>query len=591
MLWSLDCYQDGGEVGLSLSPASFRTDGTFLGVAEGREESPLLTETEWEGLLRRTGFSGLDICARDVPSNEWSLSTIASTKQQDATVRIFNDVTVVHTSPASATWAQHLTSKLHCSTSSSNSRVMAIDDLKVSKGLTLLIDDQDKTLLMNLTEPRLRALQQIAASGKGLLWVTFGGQLKSENAEAGAVPGFVRALRSEFGSTRCVVLDLQSSGLAPDGIPQILAVLNSCFWGDPASDLELEYAERDGVILIPRIFADRKANEVVKGRPETPSAQPQPLWQTDNFLCLRMRHAGLLDSFEFFSNLRIQDTIGEDEVEIKAQATALNFHDLMVATGQLDDNSGFGVECSGFITNIGSAVNGLHIGQRVCALASSCFSTHTRTSKNLICEIPDSMSFDVAATIPSVFSTSYYSLHNAAQLHAGETILIHSASGGVGQACIKLASLIGATIIATVGSPTKADFLEKIFGRPRSHILNSRDLSFGPKVMALTGGKGVDVMVNSLARDALRESWRCIAMFDRFIKLEKKDSIDNAYLGMAPFEKSASFIAVGFDYFGAYKSAIAGEALRTVVGMFAQKKLTPIEPITTYTMSNVKKSI
>ena len=168
--------------------------------------------------------------------------------------------------------------------------------------------------------------------------------------------------------------------------------------------------------------------------------------------------------------------------------------------------------------------------------------------------------------------------------------LIHSAAGGIGQACIKLALLIGAKVFVTVGTPAKVDFLMKTYALPRSHILNSRDLSFAPKIMALTEGKGVDVVINSLAGEALRETWNCIAMFGRFVELGKKDSIQNANLGMAPFERSASFIAVGFDLFGAYKSTVPGTALRQVMDLFSRGDITPITPITTYSIADIEKA-
>ena len=108
--------------------------------------------------------------------------------------------------------------------------------------------------------------------------------------------------------------------------------------------------------------------------------------------------------------------------------------------------------------------------------------------------------------------------------------------------------------------------------------------------MALTDGKGVDVVINSLAGDALRETWKCIAMFGRFVELGKKDSIQNANLGMAPFERCASFIAVGFDLFGAYKSTVPRKALRQVMDLFARGDLTPVTPITSYSIADVEKA-
>lgn len=106
--------------------------------------------------------------------------------------------------------------------------------------------------------------------------------------------------------------------------------------------------------------------------------------------------------------------------------------------------------------------------------------------------------------------------------------------------------------------------------------------------MSLTEGKGVDVVINSLAGDALRESWRCLAMFGRFIELGKKDTIDNTRLDMAPFERSTSFINVGLDYLGRHRPELVGSILKKVIEMFSHGTLTPLEPITTFPMSAIE---
>ena len=562
-----------------------------IGVNDGRGDSPLLSEDQWSSLLQHTGFTGLDICARDTSDLErYILSTMVTSKREEHS-ECWQDIAIMHASPSDNTLAQQLRAALQDKSWQANRAVTSIEDSPHSVPCYVLIDDRNGSIVPDLTEQKLKALQQLFATGKGFLWVTFGGLIESENVEAGAVLGLLRALRSEFGSIKCVTLDMQSTS-THNVVSTISSVVEACFKGNFGTETfsDLEFAERDGHLLIPRLVADESANEAVEGVSGTPIPEPQPLWQANNPLRLEMRHMGLLDSFQFISDSSIQVAMNDEEVEIEVKCTSMNFRSLMVATGQIPDSNGFGEECSGIIAKVGRAVDNFHPGQRVCACAFGCIGTHTRTSKNLVCAIPESMSFEVAATIPSVFCTSYYSLYHAARLQPGETILIHSAAGGVGQACIKLASLIGATIFVTVGTPDKAQFLEKTYGLPESHILNSRDLSFGPKIMALTADKGVDVIVNSLAGDALRESWSCIAMFGRFIELGKKDAMENAHIGMAPFEKSASYIAVGYELISAYKGTIAAETMRQVMDMFARGALTPLEPITVYSMSEVEKA-
>ena len=340
--------------------------------------------------------------------------------------------------------------------------------------------------------------------------------------------------------------------------------------------------------MIPRIVEDNIANKATMTTASRREPEEQPLWQEDNCLTLSMGQIGLLDTFQFVHSERTSGEIDPEEVEIQVKAVGLNFLDLVIATGQLPGPNGFGIECAGIVTKLGKRAHNLKVGDRICALPPSSFSSHVRVRESLVCLIPDNMSFEIAASIPCVFSTAYYSIHYAARLQKNESILIHSAAGGTGQAMIKLAQLIGAKVFVTAGSAAKVEFLEQSFGLPRSHIFNSRNLDFGHQIMSLTEGKGVDVIVNSLAGDYLRESWRCLAMFGRFIELGKKDAVENGKLDMSKFEKSTSYISVGWNHFIDHRPEYVGRVLTEVMELFGNGTLTPLKPITTFTMSAIE---
>ncbi len=138
-------------------------------------------------------------------------------------------------------------------------------------------------------------------------------------------------------------------------------------------------------------------------------------------------------------------------------------------------------------------------------------------------KMPEDMSFEAAATLPCVYTTVYYSIFDVARLQRGESILIHAAAGGLGQAAIILAQHIGADIYVTVSSSAKKQFLIDTYGLSEDHVFNSRDLTFAKGVKRMTGGRGVDVVLNSLAGEALRQTWLCVAPFGRFVEVGKRD--------------------------------------------------------------------
>jgi NADPH:quinone reductase-like Zn-dependent oxidoreductase len=123
------------------------------------------------------------------------------------------------------------------------------------------------------------------------------------------------------------------------------------------------------------------------------------------------------------------------------------------------------------------------------------------------------VSFEAAATIPSTFFTAYYSLHHLARLQEGEKVLIHGAAGGVGIAAIQVAKWCGAEIFVTAGSDEKRDFL-RLLGV--DHIFDSRNLDFADQILELTDGAGVDVVLNSLAGEAINRNLRVLKPFGHF---------------------------------------------------------------------------
>lgn len=151
------------------------------------------------------------------------------------------------------------------------------------------------------------------------------------------------------------------------------------------------------------------------------------------------------------------------------------------------------------------------------------------------------MSFEEAATLPLVHCTAYNALVRVARAQKGQSVLIHAAAGGVGQAAIQLATHLGLEIFATVGSPAKRELIQNEYGIKENQIFNSRDTSFAKGIMRVTSGRGVDIILNSLAGEMLRQSWHCLAPFGTFVEIGIKDILANTRLDMNPFEKDATF--------------------------------------------------
>ncbi|MBE9060856.1 type I polyketide synthase [cf. Phormidesmis sp. LEGE 11477] len=234
---------------------------------------------------------------------------------------------------------------------------------------------------------------------------------------------------------------------------------------------------------------------------------------------LFISNPGTLSSLSWQSVSRRQPSA--NEVEIKVSATGLNFRDVLIAMGQYPEAAPLGCECTGEVVAIGQQVSDLEIGQQVMAIAPDSFAQYVTLNRALLAPIPKTTTLVEAATLPVAFTTAYYSLCELAQLKAGDKVLIHAATGGVGQAAIQIAQQIGAEIFA-IASPSKWNTLQAM---GITHIMNSRTLSFADEIMAATAGKGVDVVLNSLPGEFRAKSLESLDKKGRFIEIGKGNGL------------------------------------------------------------------
>lgn len=284
-------------------------------------------------------------------------------------------------------------------------------------------------------------------------------------------------------------------------------------------------------------------------------------------------------------------SLRDDEVEVRTHATGLNFRDVMYLMGLLPDEAvenGFagaslGLEFSGVVTRVGGKVRELQVGDAVMGFGASCFASHVITPAHAVAAMPGHWSFEAAATVPTVFLTVYYGLKQLADLQPGERVLIHGAAGGVGIAAIQLARHLGAKIYATAGSDEKRDFVHLLGA---DHVFDSRSLSFAEDVMKATDGQGVDVVLNSLAGEAMRRSLDVLKPFGRFLELGKRDFFENTPVGLRPFRNNISYFGIDADQLMNGRPQLAARLFKEVMALFHQHVLTPL-PLRSFSADRV----
>jgi NADPH:quinone reductase-like Zn-dependent oxidoreductase len=232
------------------------------------------------------------------------------------------------------------------------------------------------------------------------------------------------------------------------------------------------------------------------------------------------------------------------------------------------------------VVQVGPEVD-LRVGDRVMGIAAGCFGAYTTTYAELVTRIPGDMPFEEAATIPIAFLTAHYTLNRLGRMAAGDRVLIHAASGGVGLAAIQLARLAGAEVFATAGSPAKRGFLK---GLGLTHVMNSRTLAFSEETLAATGRRGVDLVLNSLSGDYIPKSLAALASTGRFLEIGKVGIWSPEQVHKV--RPRAAYHTVALDEMARKQPSLIGEMLAELIPFFQDGRLKPL-PVTVYPVDRV----
>ena len=331
---------------------------------------------------------------------------------------------------------------------------------------------------------------------------------------------------------------------------------NEASWGVLAGALGLDepqLALRDGRVLVPRL---------VRMGPSGALAPPlgEPAWR------LHAAQPGTIEGLELVGCPEAAEPLGAGEVRVAVRAAGLNFRDVLIALDVYPGEATIGSEGAGVVLEVAPDVEGLAVGDRVMGLLPGAFGPIAVADRRVLERIPESWSFAQAASAPMVFLTAYYGLVDLAGLGRGERVLIHAGTGGVGMAAVQLAQHLGAEVFATA-SPGKWEVLRSL-GLDEAHIASSRTLEFKHRFLDATDGEGMDVVLNSLAREFVDASLELLSRGGRFIEMGKTDIRDPREVG----ESHAGVVYRAFDLIEAGPQRIQ-EMLIDISGLFERGAL------------------
>ncbi|KAJ5177658.1 mycocerosic acid synthase [Penicillium coprophilum] len=530
-----------------------------------RVDGPLLFRNQWQDVLKRNGFGGIDI------SWECMMVAKADPLPRNGTLSRHNIVLIrdgvdKHAAKAAAEFASRNIDTKECLWG----QVKAQEE-----SLYVIFDHAEKRLLLDPPPELFEAIKALLSARCRVLWVLLQGNANpAALAYKGLVNAWIRVLRRESNSTGLVSLDIRQPAQSPEMTARVIAnVAWRRFWPgtDDAPSLEPEFAWEDNRVLIPRIKADTEFMRWARrgtwlGASDETESVP---YQGDRVLKAEVRIPGVLNSLRFVDD-DLSVPLRPSHIEVKTEAHGLNYKDVGLALGQRGPGAHMAGEFAGVVTAVGGDMYDLYqVGDRVMGFGSQPFSNVSRIHGYQAHKTPTSMSTTVAASIPHAYVTAYHCIIETGRLEKSQSVLIHAASGGVGQAAIQLAQHIGATVFCTVSTAAKRKLVTNEYGIPESHIFSSRARS-------LKGG------------EALRDSLDCVKSGGTFIELGKGEMQQDSQLSMAAFDRLITFHTFDLETLSAQKPGRVHRILSDIISLLESSVLRPIHPITIYPIHKIE---
>ncbi|KAF4946648.1 hypothetical protein FGADI_11037 [Fusarium gaditjirri] len=552
--------------------------GWWLGEQDDRPDQPYVSVSRWEQELKSAGYSGVDVAVYDDEEPYRRCAVMVATKDHFLAM-----------DPSSVTLLTHYPESYPATQVSAalEARGWKIAMHKIEDEVPQNQDvisclDLEAAFFEDIPQESFIKFQNFTRSlgSNRLLWLMPLTQFGCLNPRSAQTLGVARTVRSELALRFYTLeIDLDTNGFG--------ALVSNVF-EKVIQDQDSETLEPDKEYIV-------HGDAICVGRYHPINIAEASLDKIgqESMKALRVDKPGSLETMNWVVS-ELPESLKDDMVEVKVHSAGLNFHDVVEAMGLIPSETPHvspGLEVSGTVRRLGSAVTGLSVGDRVM---SPCYigglATHFTNKHHYVHNIPDTMSFEEAATIQCCFSTVIHALLDVGKMRKGTSVLIHSACGGVGLAAIQVVQMMEGEIYATVGSKEKRQYLVKEYGIPRERIFHSRDASFLDGVMRQTAGKGVDLVLNSLSGELLNASWKCVAKSGTLLELGKRDMASRGQLDMSGFLDNRSYCGIDMHYLIGWQPDLVKDVMERTLEYFRQGKLKTLKPITSFAANYARKA-
>ncbi|KAI1827427.1 putative polyketide synthase [Xylaria intraflava] len=463
--------------------------------------------------------------------------------------------------------------------------LLSHDKIPASSHIISLVDIEDSTMLHRGKE-HFRAIQAMLENTKILVWVADGNA--TDASQCAVMKGMLRSIANESAHIDTAFIEMRDRYLnsLTRTAELILYKFNELRTYRDGRVLDRECVLANNNFYIERLLPNISLNEAYRLRHKLVFDIRESSLTDQGPLKASYMQPGLLSSLYFEPDASFQRPLKEGWVQIKTEAIGLNMKDIAIATGKFDANHS-SHEAAGVVCRVGPGVTSFKEGDRVFGLIIGKMGNYMRSPETFISKIPEGQSFASAASMPISYLTAIYALKHVARLTQGESVLIQSAAGSLGLAAIRIAQQLGAEIYVTVGGDHKRKFIAEKFNVPLTHIFQSRAPGIVESIMRQTKGKGIDVILNSVAGNAMHEMWRCIAPLGRFLDLGRTDVLGAGKISLEMFKRNATFSSFDLTRIMDQKPEIIERLMVELKAFWEKGSIGPIDEITSFKISEL----
>ena len=462
-------------------------------------------------------------------------------------------------------------------------QICSMQDVSDWSSQFIVMSEINRPMLSPITAEGLDQVKKMLASAAGLLWVTLGATRFPTKPDANMALGLIRTARSENSAT-AAALDLDA-GTRLDVHAQAALICDafgmSVITG--GDDAEMEFAEEEGKLVVPRIAADEKLNMDVHRTLGSSAPYVQDFHQKGRQMQLAAPAQGATEEDLYFED-RADTPLADDEVEIFVAASTLSRDDLdfMEKGGS---RTAYARGCSGTVTRVGRNVREISAGSRVCALSESPIGTHARARVSSTANIPSAVSLETAASVPIAFTAAHYALTEVARVRPGERVLIQL-SGPVGIAAGEVARYLGASAYVLVQNDMEKDAARRI-GVARERVFDARSIYLRRELEEATRGEGMEVVLATSGSEHTR-AWECLADFGRFVEVRTSEGhqATRPELGV-----NATFTSVSMASLAAARPQTMEQTLKAVVENISSGTMMPPTKASVFPVSDLVKGL